>query len=163
MQMQEEEANMVLDNQDIQHDNKIQQPSGEPSLTKHLKLVKELPPLYTGGAFALLKNDKYCLALRDSKICVFDLTNSKLISAIAYENEEILTFTVSPNQHLLALSNKNYMIRVFALPLDDLMWETLGSNAQLEQVKQFKTAGQMVLEMTFDPSSKFLAAGTADS
>jgi len=33
----------------------------------------------------------------------------------------------------------------------------------LEQVKQFKTTGQMVLELAFDPSGKFLAAGTADS
>jgi U3 small nucleolar RNA-associated protein 13 len=33
----------------------------------------------------------------------------------------------------------------------------------LEQAKQFKTTGQMVLELAFDPSSKFLAAGTADS
>ena len=27
----------------------------------------------------------------------------------------------------------------------------------------FKTSNQLVLEMTFDPSSKFLAAGTSDS
>jgi WD40 repeat protein len=33
----------------------------------------------------------------------------------------------------------------------------------MEVLKTFKTAGQMVLELTFDPSSKFLAAGTADS
>jgi WD40 repeat protein len=33
----------------------------------------------------------------------------------------------------------------------------------LECFKTFKTAGQMVLELSFDPSSKFLAAGTADS
>ena len=35
-------------------------------LTKHLSLVKEFPPLYTGGSFALLKNDRHCLAMRDS-------------------------------------------------------------------------------------------------
>lgn len=35
--------------------------------------------------------------------------------------------------------------------------------SQLEELKVFKTTGSMVLEMTFDPSSKFLAAGTADS
>ena len=50
------------------------------------------------------------------------------------------------------------MIRVYQLP------ENPAENfSQLEELKSFKTTGQMVLEMTFDPSSKFLAAGTADS
>ena len=66
-------------------------------LTKHLSLVKEFPPLYTGGSFALLKNDRHCLAMRDSKICVFDLTTSKALTVISQENEEILCFAVSPN------------------------------------------------------------------
>lgn len=66
-------------------------------LTKHLSLLKELPPLYTGGSFALLKNDRHCLAMRDSKICVFDMTTSKALSVISQENEEILCFAVSPN------------------------------------------------------------------
>jgi hypothetical protein len=85
-------------------------------LTKHVSVMRELPPLYTGGSFALLKNDRFCLALRDSKICLFELATSRLLSVISQENEEILCFAVSPNQHLLALSNKNYLIRVFALP-----------------------------------------------
>ena len=55
----------------------------EVRLTKHLGLVKEFPPLYTGGSFALLKNDRVCLALRDSKICVFDIETSKQITVIA--------------------------------------------------------------------------------
>ena len=66
-------------------------------LTKHLSLVKEFPPLYTGGSFALLKNDRHCLGMRDSKICVFDLTTSKALTVISQENEEILCFAVSPN------------------------------------------------------------------
>ena len=33
----------------------------------------------------------------------------------------------------------------------------------LTQLQAFKTTGQMTLELTFDPSGKFLAAGTADS
>jgi WD40 repeat protein len=93
----------------------------EVRLTKHLSLVKEFPPLYTGGSFALLKNDRHCLAMRDSKISVFDIDTSKLLTQISQENEEILCFAVSPNQQLLAISNKNYMIRVFALPDDSTL------------------------------------------
>ena len=131
------------------------------TLTKHLTLVKELVPLYTGGSFALLKNDRHCLALRDQKITIFDMEKSKLISTLSQENEEILCFAVSPNQQLLAISNKSYMIRVFALPTSDI--DNLPIEAAFEQLKSFKTTGQMVLELAFDPSSKFLAAGTADS
>jgi hypothetical protein len=70
----------------------------EVRLTKHISLVKQLPPLYTGGSFALLKNDRHCLAMRESKICVFDISTSKVLTVIAQENEEILCFAVSPNQ-----------------------------------------------------------------
>lgn len=135
----------------------------EVRLTKHLNMVRELPPLYTGGSFHIMRNERHCLAMRDSKICVFDREKSKVLTTIAQENEEIICFAVSPNQQLLALSNKNYMIRVFALP-DELSLDSMqGKPINLEQLKQFKTTGQMVLELAFDPSSKFLAAGTADS
>ena len=55
----------------------------EVRLTKHMTLTKELPPLYTGGSIALLKNDRHCLAMRESKICVFDMTTSKALTVIA--------------------------------------------------------------------------------
>jgi WD40 repeat protein len=35
--------------------------------------------------------------------------------------------------------------------------------SKLECLTTFRTPNQLVLEMTFDPSSKFLAAGTSDS
>jgi WD40 repeat protein len=79
-----------------------------------------------------LKNDRHCFSLRDNKICLFDIETSKLLSVIAQENEEVLCFAVSPNQHFLAVSNKNYLIRVFALP-EQL--ETIGMTPNLEQVK----------------------------
>ena len=46
------------------------------------------------------------------------------------------------------------MIRVFAI---------INDKFEVEQVKMFKTPGQLVLEMAFDPSGKFLAAGTSDA
>jgi hypothetical protein len=62
------------------------------------------------------------------------MLSSKLLSVIAQENEEVLCFAVSPNQHFLALSNKNYLIRVFALT-DEAGLETMGKTPNLEQVK----------------------------
>ena len=69
----------------------------EVRLTKHLNMVREVPPLYTGGSFHIMKNERHCLAMRDSKICVFDLEQSKVLTVIAQENEEIICFAVSPN------------------------------------------------------------------
>ena len=56
--------------------------ANEVRLTKHLSLVKELPPLYTGGAFHIMRNERHCLAMRDSKICVFDREKSKVLTTI---------------------------------------------------------------------------------
>lgn len=68
-----------------------------------------------------------------------------------------MCFALSPNEQLLAVANKNFLIRVHQLPKSAL---DFGS---LEEVQLFRTTNQMVLELTFDPSSKFLAVGTADS
>lgn len=45
-------------------------------LTKHVKLVKEYPPIYTGGAFTILKDEKHGFAMKDNKICVFNMETS---------------------------------------------------------------------------------------
>ncbi len=55
----------------------------EVRLTKHLSMIRELPPLYTGGSFHIMKNERHCLAMRDSKICVFDREQSKVLTVIA--------------------------------------------------------------------------------
>ena len=49
-------------------------------LTKHFDLLKEFKPLYTGGAFHLMKDEQTALTLRDSKICVFNLLDSQVIA-----------------------------------------------------------------------------------
>lgn len=67
-------------------------------LTKHFKLLKDFPPLYTGGSFAVLKNERHCFSLKESKICVFDLHTQTLLTTLSQENEEVLCFAISPNQ-----------------------------------------------------------------
>jgi hypothetical protein len=79
-------------------DEEDQAMTSQARLTKHVGLIREFPPLYTGGSFVLLKNDKLCLSLRNGKICLFELENTKLISEFSWENEEIICFAVSPNQ-----------------------------------------------------------------
>ena len=70
----------------------------------------------------------------------------------------MLAFTVSPNEKFIATTNKTYMIRVYALSTPDEEGKQTTVTAQT-----FKTPGQMGLECCFDPSSRFLAVGTADS
>eukprot|EP00347_Sterkiella_histriomuscorum_P000004 403377554 len=141
----------------MEDDSNILELQDQIRLTKHYDLFRDFQPLYTGGAFQLMKDEQHCISLRDGKICLFNIETSKVLASFSQENEELLTFTLSPNQQLLAVSNKNYLIRVYQIP------EDISSFSQLEEVKMFKTTGQMVLELSFDPSSKFLAAGTADS
>jgi hypothetical protein len=87
--MNTEDDDIMIDVSDNQEE--------EVRLTKHLNMVREVPPLYTGGSFHIMKNERHCLAMRDSKICVFDLEQSKVLTVIAQENEEIICFAVSPN------------------------------------------------------------------
>jgi len=73
-----------------------------------------------------------------------------------------VVFAVSPNERLIATSTKNGLLRTFALP-SDINTESGDSFKGMECLKLFKLANQLVCEMTFDPSSKYLAVGTTDS
>ena len=87
------------------------------------------------------------------------MNTGKVKGAIGDEGEDFLNVALSPNQQLLAVSNKNYMVKVYRLPEvpeGDEKW-----NVELAQ--QFKSPGQLSLELCFDPSSRFLAVGTSDS
>jgi hypothetical protein len=72
--MQDEDDDIMIDAEDS-----IEQVR----LTQHLSMVRELPPLYTGGSFHIMKNERHCLAMRDSKICIFDREQSKVLTLIA--------------------------------------------------------------------------------
>lgn len=124
-----------------------------------MKELKKFQPAFTGGTFVLLKDEMHALAMNDQKVTLFNLRNMKVLGTLAQENEEISTFAISPNQQYLATSNRSALIRIFKLP------ERLENQdfSKLECISTFKTANQLVLEMTFDPSSKFLAVGTSDS
>lgn len=52
-------------------------------------------------------------------MCLFDMQRGRVVGVMntgQQDNEEILGFTVSPNEQLLAMSNKNYMVKVFKMP-----------------------------------------------
>lgn len=117
------------------------------ALTKHFSLHSQVEPAYTGGKFIVSKDATTAWALNDSKVTHLSLDNCAPLSTTSEENEDILTFAVSPNEQLLATTNKTYMVRVYQ---------------DKKQVQCFKTMGQMCMEACFDPSSRFLAVGTAD-
>lgn len=56
---------------------------------------------------------------------------------------------------MIATSNRNYMIRVFKLDVENF--------ANMECLKMFKTPQQLTVELAFDATSRFLACGTTDS
>jgi hypothetical protein len=60
-------------NRDLMEDEVL---SDTVKLTKHFKLNKEFPPLYTGGNLYIAKDELHAIGLRDSKICLFDITTS---------------------------------------------------------------------------------------
>ena len=65
------------------------------------------------------------------------MNTAKVKGSIGEEGEDFLNIALSPNQQLLAVSNKNYMVKVFKLPditEDDSVW-----NVSIAQ--QFKSPG----------------------
>ena len=128
-------------------------------LTKNFKLENEFGQTYTGGAFVSTKDGRHAYGLNDSKVVLIDVNTAKVMGSIGEEGEDFLNIALSPNQQFLAVSNKNYMVKVFKLPditEDDFVWN-------VSIVQQFKSPAQLCLELCFDPSSRFLAVGTSDS
>ena len=84
-------------------------------ITKHFKLVQELPPIYTGGHFVVSKDFSTGWAMNNCKVTKMEVNTGKHLMTLSEENEEILSFAVSPNDKMIATANKNYIIRVYAL------------------------------------------------
>lgn len=82
-------------------------------LTKHFSLEKEFPPLHTGGKMQVLQDKVF--AMNDNRVSIFELQSGSLLTTLFEEEEEILTFAVSPNLKYIATSNKTYMVRVYSL------------------------------------------------
>lgn len=79
--------------------------------------MSQLPPIFSGGAFKITKNEELSFGMFDEKIKVYSFIHKKLIPLkFNSEQEQIITFALSPNEKLLATSSKNYMIRIFSLP-----------------------------------------------
>ena len=53
--------------------------------------------------------------MNDNRVSIFELESGNLITTLFEEEEEILTFAVSPNLKYIATSNKTYMVRVYSL------------------------------------------------
>lgn len=130
-------------------------------LTKHFKELKRFEPSFTGNAFHVLEGGKFAIALNEFKVCLLELGKNQVLATFVQEKEDINTFAVSPNERLLATSTKNGLVRIHELPTIDQLGSDAFSNITAQKV--FKHSNQLVVQMTFDPSSKFLATGTSDS
>ena len=129
-------------------------------LTRHFKLEKEYGAAYTGGAFAILKDARYGLGLKDAKINLIEIDTGRVLGTLAEENEDIISFTVSPNQKILVTATKSYMVKAYRLA--DSIDESIESWAP-ENFQTFRLVGSLALELCVDPSSRFVAVGTTDS
>jgi len=75
-------------------------------------------------------------------VSIFDVETGNLVYTLFEDNEEILSFAVSPNDKYIATTNKTFMTRVYLLA-------SLTSTKVNNQ--SFRTPNQMVLEVAFCP------------
>ena len=93
-------------------------------LTRHFAQEKSFGPLHTGGMFILSKLGRVALALNDDKVTLLNVDSGETVGQVKEDNEDILSFALSPNQQLLATSNKNYMVRVYKIADGSLSGES---------------------------------------
>jgi len=67
-------------------------------LTRHFKLEKDYSAAFTGGTFVLMKDGRFGLALNDENISLVHIDSGRVLSKLAEESEQIITFVVSANQ-----------------------------------------------------------------
>ena len=126
-------------------------------LTRNFKLEMEFGAAYTGGTFVLLRDGVHGLGLKEDKINFIEIDTAKVKGTLAEENEDIITFAVSANQQILVTATKNYMVKAYRLPtIFDESWHP-------ENFQTFRLISSLGLELTIDPSSRFVAVGTSDS
>ena len=133
-------------------------------LTRNFKLEKEYGAAYTGGCFIMLKDGRYGLGLKDAKISLIEIDTARVIGTLGEENEDIITFAVSPNQKILVTTTKNYMVKAYRMPtLPETSEEGVVEAWAPENFQQFRIVGALALELSIDPSSRFVAVGLSDS
>ena len=71
------------------------------------------------------KDGRYAYGLNDNKVVLIDVGSGKVKGSIGEEGEDFLNIALSQNQQYLAVSNKNYMVKVYKLPdleEQDFVW-----------------------------------------
>ncbi len=78
-------------------------------------MKKEYPPLYTGGKFTISKDNALGFALNDNKVSIFEISTGAHLYTLSEDNEEVISFAISPNEKYIATTNKSFMLRVYLL------------------------------------------------
>mmetsp|Transcript_27383 Transcript_27383/g.36612 ORF Transcript_27383/g.36612 Transcript_27383/m.36612 type:complete len:103 (-) Transcript_27383:2596-2904(-) len=84
-------------------------------LTRNFKLQKDFSAAYTGGTFALLKDGRFGLGLKDETVSLIHIDTGRAMGKLGEENEPIITFSVSPNQQILVTTTKNYTVKAYRM------------------------------------------------
>jgi WD40 repeat protein len=99
----------------VKRKRKLPQEPDTTVLTRYFAIKKEFPPLHTGGKLCLSSDFKTAFALNECKVSIFDVESGNLVYTLFEENEEVLSFAVSPNDKYIATTNKTFMTRVYLL------------------------------------------------
>jgi WD40 repeat protein len=106
----------------------------------------------------MIAQGRFAFAANGSDVTLINIETAKVFGKISHENEDVVSFAVSPNSKLLGATFKNHMVRIYnlgELHEDDWKPESV--------IHSFKTGNMLGLECCFDPSSRYLAIATSDS
>ena len=110
-----------------------------------------------------MKDGKHALALRDEVVTLLEVDTGKVLGSLVEENEQVITFALSPNQQVLVTATKSYMVKTYRMPQEMPAADDQEATWKPELFQNFRLVGCLALELCVDPSSRFVAIGTSDS
>ncbi|MGH0116990.1 UNVERIFIED_CONTAM: hypothetical protein FKN15_024935 [Acipenser sinensis] len=112
----------------------------------------KIEPFYKGGKVQISKDGKYIFCTCGTKVNILDIATGRVSHSIEQDDQEDITsFTVSPDDEILVTSSRALLLK---------QWDWKENNCT-RTWKAIHTAP--VASMTFDPTSTLLTTGGCDS
>eukprot|EP00112_Aurelia_sp_Birch-Aquarium-sp1_P018301 Seg435.11 transcript_id=Seg435.11/GoldUCD/mRNA.D3Y31 product="Transducin beta-like protein 3" protein_id=Seg435.11/GoldUCD/D3Y31 len=122
-----------------------------PTLKTNFSVKNKLEAFYTGGKVQFSADGEYCFCACGNKVQVLNTNSGCIIKSLSEDDDEITSFTLSPNDEVLITASRSLLLR---------QWDWKNGKV----TRKFKALhNSPIICMVFDPTSTLLATGSTDS
>jgi len=119
-------------------------------LKSNYNVTTKLEPFFTGGKIQVTSDGEMILCQCGDKIQVIDTKSGKVAKSLKQEEDEIITFQLSPNDSVVVSSHKSGLLRHWSLKDGEVVrtWKSLHLTP--------------VVQLGFDSTTTLVASGATD-